>query len=93
MEITKLSGQGLVQIPASLQTIYGWQEGQEILVIDTGEGILLKAKKTFPETRLEQVAGCLKYQGEPQSIEAFNDAIRQGIEEVWYDRGCFSFSS
>ncbi|WP_079679798.1 AbrB/MazE/SpoVT family DNA-binding domain-containing protein [Planktothrix sp. PCC 11201] len=93
MEITKLSGQGLVQIPASLQTIYGWQEGQEILVIDTGEGILLKAKKPFPETQLEQVAGCLKYQGEPQSIEAFNDAIRQGIEEVWYDRGCFSFSS
>ncbi|VXD20677.1 Transcriptional regulator, AbrB family [Planktothrix paucivesiculata PCC 9631] len=86
MEITKLSGQGLVQIPPSLQTIYGWQEGQEILVIDTGEGILLKAKKPFPETRLEQVAGCLKYQGEPQSIEAFNDAIRQGIEEVWYDR-------
>lgn len=46
----------------------------------------LKAKKPFQETQLTQVAGCLKYQGEPKTIEAFNEAIRLGIEELWNDR-------
>jgi AbrB family looped-hinge helix DNA binding protein len=81
MEITKLSKEGQVIIPEQLRKSHGWETGQELIVIDTGEGILLKPKKPFAETTLNEVAGCLKYQGTPKSLDDMNDAIRQGVEE------------
>lgn len=84
MEITKLSQEGQVFIPEQLRKSYGWGIGQELVVIDTGDGILLKPRKPFPETTLNEVAGCLKYQGTPKSLADMDDAIRQGIEESWH---------
>lgn len=37
--------------------------------------------KSFPETTLNEVAGCLKYGGIPKTLDDLEDAIRQGIEE------------
>jgi hypothetical protein len=45
-------------------------------------GILLKPKKPFPKTTLDEVAGCLQYRGIPKSLEDMEDAIRQGVEEL-----------
>jgi AbrB family looped-hinge helix DNA binding protein len=87
MEITKLSSEGQVIIPKSLREAHHWEVGQELIAIDMGDGILLKPKKPFPETTLDDVAGCLKYQGKPQSIEDMDSAICQGIEESWHGRG------
>lgn len=41
---------------------------------------LLQPKKPFPITKLEDVAGCLKYDGEPATLEDMEDAIHQGVE-------------
>jgi AbrB family looped-hinge helix DNA binding protein len=84
MEITKLSKEGQVIIPEQLRKSHGWETGQELIVIDTGEGVLLKPKKPFAETTLNEVAGCLKYQGTPKSLDDMDDAIRQGVEESWH---------
>lgn len=46
-----------------------------------GDGILLKRKKLFPETKLDDVAGCLKYQGKAKTLEDIDNAIRQGVEK------------
>ncbi|MBW4478741.1 MAG: AbrB/MazE/SpoVT family DNA-binding domain-containing protein [Tolypothrix brevis GSE-NOS-MK-07-07A] len=67
MEITKLSSEGQVIIPKSLREAHHWEVGQELIAIDMGDGILLKPKKPFPETKLDDVAGSLKYQGKPES--------------------------
>lgn len=83
METTRLSSKGQVIIPKALRDIYHWQAGQELIAIDTGDGILLKPKKPFKETKLEDVAGCLNYQSETKTLDEFNDAIRQGILEQW----------
>ncbi|MFM2064982.1 MAG: hypothetical protein RLZZ507_4653 [Cyanobacteriota bacterium] len=83
IEITKLSSQGQVTIPQNLREQYQWQDGQELIIINVGDGILLKPKKTFPETKLDDVAGCLNYQGEAKTIEEMEQAIAQGIEESW----------
>jgi bifunctional DNA-binding transcriptional regulator/antitoxin component of YhaV-PrlF toxin-antitoxin module len=85
MEITKLSPQGEVIIPESLRKAHQWNVGQEFIIIDMGHGILLQPKKPFPVTKLEDVAGCLKYDGEPATLEDMEDAIRQGVEEMWHD--------
>lgn len=87
MEITKLSPQGQVIIPQSLREAHQWEVGQEFIVIDMGSGILLKPKKPFPETTLEDVAGCLKYQGKAKTLEDMDNAIHQGVEESWHDCG------
>ena len=87
METTKLSNQGQVIIPKSLREAHHWEVGIELMAIDMGDGILLKPKKPFLETKLNDVAGCLKYHGTPKSLEDMDDAIRQGIEELWHDRG------
>jgi AbrB family looped-hinge helix DNA binding protein len=85
MEVTHLSNTGQVIIPKALRDAHRWEAGQELIAIDMGDGILLKPKKPFQETTLEDVAGCLKYTGNPKSIDELEDAIRQGVEEQWHD--------
>ncbi|MDX2216418.1 MAG: AbrB/MazE/SpoVT family DNA-binding domain-containing protein [Oculatellaceae cyanobacterium bins.114] len=86
MEITRLSNEGQVTIPKALRTAHHWEAGQELVAINVGDGILLKPKKPFAETTLAQVAGCLRYQGKPKSLDELDDAIRQGVMEQWCDR-------
>lgn len=81
MEITRLSSEGKIIIPQSLRAAHQWEAGQELIAIDVGNGILLKPKKLFPSTTLEQVAGCLKYQGKPKSLNEMERAISQGAME------------
>lgn len=51
-----------------------------------GDGILLKPGKPFPEATLKDVAGCLEYQGTPQSLEDMENLIREGIDEKFVRR-------
>ncbi|AFZ59435.1 AbrB/MazE/SpoVT family DNA-binding domain-containing protein [Anabaena cylindrica FACHB-243] len=85
MEVTKLYPQGQIVLPESLREAYHWNVGQEFVIIDMGDGILLKPKNPFSVTKLDDVAGCLKYHGEPATLEDMDDAIRQGVEEMWND--------
>jgi len=81
METTKISSQGTVVIPQNLRDLNQWETGQELIVINTNEGILLKPKPSFSATKLEDVAGCLNYQGEAQTLTELEDAIHQGVLE------------
>lgn len=83
MEITRLSSQDQVMIPKALRDAHHWEAGQELITIDMGDGILLKPKKLFQETTLEDVAGCLRYRGKLKSLEEIENAIRQGVAEQW----------
>lgn len=87
METTKLSSKGQVIIPKSLRSALHWEAGMELLVVDTGEGILLKPKPPFAQTTLDEVAGCLAYTGDSKSLEEMDAAISKGIREEWGGRG------
>ena len=76
MEVTHLSSKGEVIIPKALRTAHNWEAGQELIAIDVGDGILLKPNKPFEETTLAQVGGCLKYRGEPKSLDEIENGIR-----------------
>ncbi len=84
MEVTRLSSKGQVIIPKALRTAHHWEAGQELIAIDVGDGVLLKAKKPFAETTLAQAAGCLKYQGNPKSLDEIEEAIRCQVMEHWH---------
>ena len=81
MQTTKLSSKGQVIIPKIFRNKYHWNTGQELNVIDTGDGILLKPARPFSKTRIDQVAGILKYSGKPVSVEQMNEAIKKGALE------------
>lgn len=83
IETTKLSKEGQVTIPAVLREKYHWKDGEELIIINMTDGILLKPKKVFSETTLDEVAGCLTYEKKAKSIEEMNQAISQGIKELW----------
>ncbi|MDY7015752.1 MAG: AbrB/MazE/SpoVT family DNA-binding domain-containing protein [Cyanobacteriota bacterium] len=85
MEMTHLSSQGQVFIPEELRLARRWKAGQELIAIDVGDGILLKPKKPFDETTLGQVAGCLKYRGQPKTLDELESAVGEGILEQWHD--------
>lgn len=86
METTKLSSKGQIIIPKWLRDAYRWETGLEFVVIDTGEGVLLKPSRPFEPTLLEDVAGSLPYTGKPRTIEEMEDDLQRGIREAWDDR-------
>ena len=81
METTKLSSKGQVVIPGPLRKSHHWKAGQKLVVIDVGDGILLKSAAVFEETQINDVASCLKFTGEARSLEDMELAILKGIEE------------
>ena len=83
MEITHLLSQGQVIIPKNLRIAQKWVEGQELMVIVVGDGLLIKPRKPVPETNLEEVAGCLGYQGKAKSLEDLEEAMAVGVKETW----------
>ena len=78
MQTTKLSSKGQVIIPKILRSRYKWDIGQELTVIDTGEGVLLRSSRPFKKTELNEVAGVLKYSGKPVSLDDMEKAIKKG---------------
>ncbi len=85
METTRLSSKGQVVIPKSLRAARQWKAGQEFLVIDTEDGVLLKVKKPFMPSQLDEVAGVLQYEGRPKTLEDMEQAIEKGVEVTWDD--------
>lgn len=79
MDITKLSSKGQVIIPKPVRSAHDWKSGQELVVIDMGDGILLRPRTPFSTTHIRDVASCLKYSGKPKSLAEMEDAIKKGI--------------
>lgn len=83
MNTTKLSSKGQVIIPKPLRTLHHWETGQELVVVDVGDGILLKPKTPFEETSIKDVASCLKFKGKTQTLEDMEAAIAEGIRDKY----------
>lgn len=81
MNTTKLSSKGQVIIPKPLRTAHHWEVGQELIVVDLGDGILLKPKTPFPVTNIDDVASCLKFNGKAKTLDDMEQAIKKGIVE------------
>jgi len=65
---TTVSTKGQVILPKSIRELRHWTAGTELIVEDTPEGVLLKAKPTFAPTKPKDVFGSLAYKGPAKSI-------------------------
>lgn len=83
MEKTKLSSKGQVIIPKAIRAAQHWEIGQELVVVNQGDGVLLKPKTPFEPTTLKQVAGCLPIEGNAKSVAEMNEAITKSIRKEW----------
>jgi AbrB family looped-hinge helix DNA binding protein len=83
METTKLSSKGQVVIPKSLRVAHHWEVGQELVVVDVGDGILFKPKSPFKETSINEVAASLKFTGKTRSLDDMDKAIRKGVRNQY----------
>jgi AbrB family looped-hinge helix DNA binding protein len=82
MSKTRLSSKGQVIIPKSSRAAHHWEAGQELVVIDTEEGVLLKPARPVAKSTLEELSGCLRYQGPAKSLEDMERAIKKGANEA-----------
>lgn len=78
---TKLSSKGHVIIPKPIRSSHHWAAGQALIVIDTGDGVLLKPKTPFKETKIDEVAACLAYSGKPKTLDEMEEGIIKGVKE------------
>lgn len=83
MKTTKLSSKGQVIIPKTFRAAHHWTSGLELVVIEMGDGILLKPKAPFEETCLDDVAGCLSYTGSAKTQDDIEAAMKRAAKEAW----------
>ena len=86
METTRLSTKGQIVLPKAIRISRAWGPGTEFTVHDTADGILLRPAGSFPETNLDQVAGCLRYKGKAKTLAQMDSAIRHVVRKR-HDRG------
>ena len=75
METTRLSSKGQVVLPKPIRDARRWRSGTEFIVEATAEGVLLRPAKPFAPSRLEDVAGSLRYAGKAKTIRQMDAAI------------------
>ncbi|MGH6957608.1 MAG: AbrB/MazE/SpoVT family DNA-binding domain-containing protein [Caulobacteraceae bacterium] len=79
---TRLSTKGQVVLPSELRRRMGWSQGEELVVEERPEGLLLKRAPVFPPTRVEDVYGCLHIPGmKALTVEEMDEAIAAEVLE------------
>ncbi|MBP6534035.1 MAG: AbrB/MazE/SpoVT family DNA-binding domain-containing protein [Arenimonas sp.] len=84
METTKLSSKGQVIIPKAVRSAHQWQAGLELVVVDLGDGILLKPRAPFEVTALSDVTGFLKNSVQPKTDQEIKLALQNDIKSKWH---------
>ncbi len=72
---TTVSTKGQVILPKAIRRALRWEAGTRLTVENTPEGVLLKPEPVFAETRIEEVFGCLAYQGTPKTLEEMDAGV------------------
>lgn len=86
METTKLSSKGQVIIPKAFRSTHHWEPGLELMVIDTGEGLLLKPKAPFAPAELPDVFGMFSGKVAARTDEEIEAALVADMRRKWRDR-------
>ncbi len=86
METTRLSTKGQIVLPKGIRVSRAWGPGTEFTIEETGDGILLRPAAYFPDTRLEEVAGCLPSKRKPKALAQMRAAIGREVMRR-HDRG------
>jgi AbrB family looped-hinge helix DNA binding protein len=76
---TVVSTKGQVILPKAIRDGKGWRAGQQLIVEETRDGVLLRPASPFAPTRLEDVFGSLDAKGKHVSDKDFDAAVADEI--------------
>jgi AbrB family looped-hinge helix DNA binding protein len=76
---TTVSTKGQVILPAEIRRRRGWDAGTRLIIEDIPDGVVLKQAPLFAPTRIEDVIGCLPYEGPPRTVEEMNASIETEV--------------
>ena len=74
--MTVVSTKGQVILPKTIRDGKGWRAGQQLVVEETRDGVLLRAASPFAPTRPEDVFGSLSHHGKRLSDRDIEKALR-----------------
>lgn len=83
METSKLSSKGQIIIPKVVREAHHWRTGMEFVVESVGDGILLRPRKPFPPTHLEDGVGCAGYKGPAKTLTEMEQGILEDVKRKW----------
>jgi AbrB family looped-hinge helix DNA binding protein len=86
METTRLSTKGQIILPKGIRVSRAWGPGTEFIVEESGNGILLRPAARFPDTALEEVAGCLRSNRRSKTSAQIGAAVGREVTRR-HDRG------
>jgi AbrB family looped-hinge helix DNA binding protein len=86
MDTTRLSTKGQVIVPKRIRESQAWPPGTELIVEETGDGILLRPAGRLPLTELKEVAGCLKSKRKAKTDLQMRAAVEREVMRR-HDRG------
>jgi AbrB family looped-hinge helix DNA binding protein len=75
---TILSTKGQVLIPKEIRERYGWGAGLVLEVEERGDGIVLRPARTLRRTTVDDLLGCLPYEGRPKRFAEMEAGIAKG---------------
>jgi AbrB family looped-hinge helix DNA binding protein len=76
--MTRLSTKGQLVIPKEIRERHGWGPGVALEIEDRGDHVAVhSAGEDFPETTLEELIGCIKYEGPAYTVEEMNAAVAE----------------
>jgi AbrB family looped-hinge helix DNA binding protein len=79
MKTMRLSAKGEVTLPKAIRTSRAWGPGTVFAIEETKDGVLLRPVNPFPETTLDEVVGCLQYNGKPATLAEMDEAIGREV--------------
>src|SRR5437764_14421126 len=71
----RISANGRVTLPKSIQQSRHWDAGTRLIVEDTADGVMLKAAPVFEAKRSDEVFGSLKVSGLPKTLEEMDAGV------------------
>lgn len=86
MGTTRLLDQGQIVLPEFIRRVHKWSIGQELMIVNIEEGVLLTSKAIFRPTSLDEVAGCLNYKGTAKTLEDMDKAVAKGVKKKYAGR-------
>jgi bifunctional DNA-binding transcriptional regulator/antitoxin component of YhaV-PrlF toxin-antitoxin module len=72
-----------VVLPKALREHQGWGPGTEFEVEPQGDGLLLRLPRPARRTTLDEVIGCIPYDGPPVSVEEMDQSVDEAARAMW----------
>jgi AbrB family looped-hinge helix DNA binding protein len=79
--VTKLSTKGQLILPKEIRDRHGWSPGMNFEIEEQGDAVILRPLLGIRESTLDELEGCLKYEGPTKSLADMEAGIARGARE------------